>query len=81
MVSEIEQFLAKLVGILWGLPTVCLLIGGGLVYTFMLRGIQFRGFRHAIGVVRGQYDNPDDPGEISHFMALCTALSATVGFD
>jgi AGCS family alanine or glycine:cation symporter len=41
--------------------------------------INLRGFRHAIDCVRGKYDNPLDPGEVSHFQALATALSATVG--
>ena len=40
---------------------------------------QFRRIGHAIAVARGKYDNPDDPGEITHFQALCAALSATVG--
>ncbi|MBT4624013.1 MAG: alanine glycine permease, partial [Verrucomicrobia bacterium] len=41
--------------------------------------INFRGFKHAIDVVRGKYDNPDAEGEVSHFQALSSALSATVG--
>ncbi|MCB9795481.1 MAG: alanine:cation symporter family protein [Alphaproteobacteria bacterium] len=41
--------------------------------------INLRGFGHAIAVTRGDYDNPDDPGEVSHFQALSAALSATVG--
>ena len=41
--------------------------------------INLRGFRHSIDVVRGIYDNPDDEGEVSHFQALSSALSATVG--
>ena len=41
--------------------------------------IQVRGFTHAIDLVRGKYSNPNDPGQISHFQALATALSGTVG--
>ena len=41
--------------------------------------INFRGFKHAIGLVKGDYDDPNDKGEVSHFQALTTALSATVG--
>ncbi len=55
------------------------LIFGGLFFTVFMRFINFRGFRHAIGLVRGKYDHPDDRGEVSHFQALTTALSATVG--
>jgi AGCS family alanine or glycine:cation symporter len=47
--------------------------------TLRLRFINVRGFSHAIRIVRGDYDDPDDPGDISHFQALTTALSATVG--
>ncbi len=43
------------------------------------RFLPFRYFGHAINVLRGKYDNPDDPGEISHFEALSSALAATVG--
>ena len=41
--------------------------------------INFRGFIHAVGLIKGDYDDPNDKGEVSHFQALTTALSATVG--
>ncbi|HEX2167634.1 MAG TPA: amino acid carrier protein [Longimicrobiales bacterium] len=47
--------------------------------TLRMRFINLRAFRHAIAVTRGKYTNPDEPGEVSHFQALSTALSATVG--
>jgi AGCS family alanine or glycine:cation symporter len=55
------------------------LIFGGLFFTVFMRFINIRGFRHAIGLIRGKYDKPGDKGEVSHFQALTTALSATVG--
>lgn len=55
------------------------LIAGGLFFTFYLRFINIRGFRHAIDLVRGKYVNHDDPGQISQFQALSTAVSGTVG--
>ena len=62
------------------LPIVVLwLVLGALFFTFRMQFINFRAFWHAIRVTRGDYDNPDDPGEISHFQALSSALSATVG--
>lgn len=79
MLQSVEYFLEIAVGMLWGLPTVCLLVGAGLYFTIYLGGIQLRAFGHAINIVRGRYDHASDPGEISHFRALCTALSATVG--
>ena len=41
--------------------------------------INFKGFGHAINLVKGDYDDPDNKGEVSHFQALTTALSGTVG--
>jgi len=55
------------------------LIAGGLFFTVYLRFVNIRGFRHAIDIVRGKYVDPDDPGEISQFQALSTAVSGTVG--
>lgn len=58
---------------------VAWLILGAMFFTIYMGFINFRGFKHAIDVVRGRYDNPDDAGEVTHFQALTTALSATVG--
>lgn len=63
----------------WGLPLLILLIGGGLYLLILSKFLPFRFFFHAIHVLRGKYDNPNDPGEISHFQALSTALSSTIG--
>jgi len=56
-----------------------ILVGTGLFVTVRLAFIQIRGFRHAVNITRGKYDNPADAGDLSHFQALTTALSATVG--
>jgi AGCS family alanine or glycine:cation symporter len=71
-------------GIVWGWPPampllVVLLVGTGLVTTFRLGWIQIRYFRHGLRVIRGEYDDPEHEGDLSHFQALTTALSATVG--
>ena len=63
----------------WGLPLIAVLVGTGLFLTTRLTLIQLRGFRHGVSVVRGRFDDPSDPGEISHFRALTIALSATIG--
>ncbi len=55
------------------------LILGALFFTIFMRFINISGFKHAIDLVRGIYDDPDEPGEVTHFQALTTALSATVG--
>jgi len=77
--NTLDTFLADLASFVWGLPLLILLIGGGLYLLIYSRFLPFRYLGHAINVLRGKYDNPDDPGEISHFQALTTALSATVG--
>jgi AGCS family alanine or glycine:cation symporter len=74
-----DTFWSSAVDIAWGLPLVILLIISGVFFTIAGRFIPFRRVGHAIGILRGKYDNPDDPGEISHFHALSSALSATIG--
>ena len=58
---------------------IVVLILGALFFTFWYKWINIRGFRHCIDVIRGKFDDPKDKGEISHFRALTSALSATVG--
>ncbi len=55
------------------------LIAAAVIFTLYFGVIQFRGFGHALALVSGKYDNAKDPGEVSHFQALSTALSGTVG--
>lgn len=55
------------------------LIAAALSFTFYFGFINIRGFKHACKVIRGDYSDPNDPGEVSHFQALTTALSGTVG--
>jgi AGCS family alanine or glycine:cation symporter len=63
-----------------GIPVIVLwLLIGAVFFTLRMGFISIRGFRHSIQVTRGIYDNPDDEGEVSHFQALASALSATVG--
>jgi AGCS family alanine or glycine:cation symporter len=70
----------ELSGLLWGNPlTLLVLLGTGLYLTIRMGLIQLRGFRHAIDLVGGKYSSHRDTGEVSHFQALSTALSATVG--
>ena len=58
---------------------VILLIGAGVYFTLRLGLVQLRRFGHGLAVATGRYDDPDEPGDVSHFQALSTALSATVG--
>ena len=61
-------------------PIVVLwLILGGVYFTLRMRFINVRAFGHAIALISGRFDKKDESGEVSHFQALATALSATVG--
>jgi len=61
-------------------PIVVLwLLFGGIFFTFRMGFINIRAFRHAFGLLSGKYDKPGSKGEVSHFQALSTALSATIG--
>jgi alanine or glycine:cation symporter, AGCS family len=58
---------------------VIMLLGTGLFLTLRLAFIQLRRLGHGFAVTSGRYDDPNEPGDVSHFQALSTALSATVG--
>lgn len=63
-----------------GVPfVVAWLLVGGIFLTLRMAFINIRAFWHAIRLTRGDYDDPEDVGEVSHFQALAAALSATVG--
>lgn len=64
---------------IWSTPTFVALLGAGVLFTVWTRFTQYRVMTHGLAVVRGIYDDPDDPGAINHFQALSAALSATVG--
>lgn len=77
--QKLDQLISDFASLAWGLPLLILLIGGGLFLLIYSRFLPFLYLRHAVNILRGKYDNPDDPGEISHFQALTTALSSTIG--
>ena len=58
---------------------VAWLVVAATVFTLYFAFVQFRAFKHSIELVRGDYSDPNDAGEVSHFQALATALSGTVG--
>lgn len=77
--SSLNNFIAEFASFVWGLPLIILLVGGGFYLLVISKFLPFRFLVHAVQVLRGKYDDPNDPGEISHFQALATALAATVG--
>jgi AGCS family alanine or glycine:cation symporter len=80
MIETITEFTGTLAGYLWnnGL-TMLILVGTGLYLTIRLRFVQLTGFRHGWVLVSGKLSHDTDAGQVSHFQALSTALSATVG--
>lgn len=64
---------------MWGDPLVFLLVGGGVYFALFSRLAPYKYFKHSVELLRGKYDDPNDPGDINHFQALSSALAATVG--
>jgi len=85
MISAISGFIEAVNYGVWSWPSypmpwmVLSLLGVGLYLTFRMGFINIRAFWHSIQIVSGKYDDPSETGDISHFQALTTALSATVG--
>lgn len=78
--QQTNEFFLWLHGYLGGHPWfVFLLLGTGLFFTLYLRFPQLRYFGHSLRIVRGKYDREGDEGDTTHFQALATALSGTVG--
>ncbi|MCY3662099.1 MAG: sodium/alanine symporter, partial [bacterium] len=75
MLAALDQFLETAVGYAWGMPLVVLLIGSGAFFCLYVRLRPLLHMGHATAVTLGKYDSPDDPGHISHFQALSTALA------
>jgi len=79
MIKHIDTLLATFAEVMWGTPLLVLLLGGGLFFTLYCHFIPFYYVRHGFNILLGKYDNTDDPGQISHFQALSSALASTVG--
>jgi len=77
--NELDELISQFASAVWGLPLIILLIGGGFYLLILSKFLPFRYLGHSLDLLRGKYNNPNDPGEINHFQALSTALSSTVG--
>ncbi|MFY0602487.1 MAG: alanine:cation symporter family protein [Flavobacteriaceae bacterium] len=77
--KTLENWIVDFASLIGGYPLLFLLVIGGLYLFIRSQFLPFRFFGHAVQVLRGKYDDPNDSGQISHFQALTTALSATVG--
>jgi len=80
MEDKLHGALFEISGIVWGLPLIILLLGTGIYLTVILRGLQFRTLTTALYIALiKRKEEQETEGDISHFQALMTALSATVG--
>ena len=76
-ITGLLEFLDSLMGSAQYFPFV--LLGTGIFFTIYLKFPQIRFFNHAWRIVKGKYDKPEDEGDATHFQALTTAISGTVG--
>jgi len=73
-----NELLVEISGILWN-NLLYLLLGGGLFFAVFSRFLPFRYLSHGLSLLFGKWSEREAPGEVSHFRALCSALSGTVG--
>lgn len=73
-----SEFIGTLATAIWT-PVLFLIIFGGLGFLFYSRFIQYKYFGHAIAILKGKYNNPNDPGQLKPYEALSTNLASTVG--
>lgn len=74
-----DSFWNNLVDWLWSLPLVIFILLTGSYFTFLSGLRPLKGITHAFSLLLGRYESRDAPGEVSHFHALCIALSGTIG--
>lgn len=77
--DTLQSLSAAFANAVWSTPLVALLLGGGLFFALYSRFLPYRHFGHALGIMLGRHDTPDEPGELSHAQALAAALSGTMG--
>ncbi len=75
---NVSEFISNLATGVWT-PILFLLILGGVFFFFYSRFIHYKHFFHSIAILKGKFHNPNDPGQISPYEALSTALASTVG--
>jgi len=78
-IDTFNAWTAAVGNVLWNDAVLYILLGTGVLFTVWSGFSQWRALTHGSQVLRGKYDDPNDPGAINHFQALSAALSATVG--
>jgi len=79
MLNNIGELIIKISDGIWGAPILILLLGGGFYFLIYSRLAPLRYIGHAIKILTGKYDDPNEPGQLRHYQALSTALAGTVG--
>lgn len=79
MLENIGELIIKVSDGIWGTPLLILLLGGGFYFLIYSRLVPLRYIGHAIRILSGKYDDPNEPGQLRHYQALSTALAGTVG--
>ena len=81
LLKNINSIISAFAEFMWGPPLLIILLGGGIYFSFYSRFVPFKYFRHGLNILFGRYNDPNDPGEITHFQALSSALASTVGLE
>ena len=79
MFETAGQYIIQAADFIWGTPVLILLLGGGFYFLIYSPLAPLRYFKHALHIVTGKYDDPNEPGQLRHYQALSTALAGTVG--
>jgi len=79
MFEKTGEIIIESANLIWGTPILILLLGGGLFFLVYSRLAPLRYIGHAISILSGKYDNPNEPGQLKHYEALSTALAGTIG--
>jgi AGCS family alanine or glycine:cation symporter len=78
-VTALNTLIDSFVNLVWGVPMLVLLVGGGVLFTIYGRLHPFRYFSHSLALLSGRFDRDEDDGELSHRQALSSALAGTLG--
>ncbi|WP_233376195.1 alanine/glycine:cation symporter family protein [Maribellus sp. CM-23] len=79
MFEELGQLIISVSDGIWGTPILILLLGGGFYFLVYSRLVPLRYIGHALKILTGKYDDPNEAGQLRHYQALSTALAGTVG--
>lgn len=76
---RIGETIIRTADFVWGTPILILLLGGGFFFLVYSRLVPLWYTGHALSILTGKYDHPDEPGQLKHYQALSTALAGTIG--